>query len=220
MYFPKSQIETNLYTNGNEYYISDPSDSYIGFYWKTSTGKFYTGKTPNATNYKEIFPIPNDNSFNNWPEYKPNQSPVNFVQYTDNFDGFINGSPHNAEDVNFYNFKTNTNVLNTQQLPTYSPTLPTEEDYKIGEFERYFCVKRNQNIYLEIKEDIYNKLSSQNAQVAWQLYKPFKLSWTLTGMRDKVFLTNKNIVALTSQRNQLVGFNLYLKEDYLKYYNG
>jgi hypothetical protein len=115
---------------------------------------------------------------------------------------------------------TDFNNLPSQQLPTHSPTLPTEEDYKIGEFERYFCVKRNQNIYLEIKKDIYNKLVNRNFQIAWQLYKPFKLPWTLIGVKEQVFATNKNIVALTTKQNQLIGFDLYLKHDYLKYYNG
>jgi len=217
MYFPKSQIETNLYTYGEELELS-PGNPYVGPYWRTSNGEYYTGKNPNDGVVKKLFPLqsqPTGNSLQNTSviyAYNEDDGPPFPSGFTDENINII--------DVKLYNQKFGISDNKIQKLPTYSPTLPTEEDYKIGEFERYFCVKRNQNIYLEIKEDIYNKLSSQNAQVAWQLYKPFKLSWTLTGMRDKVFLTNKNIVALTSQRNQLVGFNLYLKEDYLKYYNG
>ena len=50
MYYPKSQIVTNLYTNGQEYIIKSNNEKYIGNYWKTSDGKFFTGKTPEDKN--------------------------------------------------------------------------------------------------------------------------------------------------------------------------
>ena len=50
-YYPKSQVKTNLYTNGGEYtttsnQFSTVAESYIGYYYKTSTGQLYTGKNP------------------------------------------------------------------------------------------------------------------------------------------------------------------------------
>ena len=220
MYFPKSQIVTNLFTNGNEFTYLRDNSSYSGYYWSTSNGKFFTGKTPEDSPTLELKKIISTEEYEQ--KYSSNKSIFIALPYDSPNENIIENNPYNQNEIIKYSnlLQIDLNNLPTQQLPTYSPTLPTEEDYKIGEFERYFCVKRNQNIYLEIKKDIYNKLSSQNNQIAWQLYKPFKLSWAITGVRDDVFLTNKNIVALTSQRNQLVGFNLYLKEDYLKYYNG
>ena len=47
MYFPKSQITTDLYTNGKEFIYINSNTEYIGFYFKTSNGKYYTGKNPN-----------------------------------------------------------------------------------------------------------------------------------------------------------------------------
>ena len=46
MYFPKSQIKSNLYTNGGEYITSTTKTEYIGYYYETSSGQKYTGKTP------------------------------------------------------------------------------------------------------------------------------------------------------------------------------
>lgn len=47
MYYPLSQIKTNLYTGGNEYALkSNPRTPYIGYYYKTSIGQSFTGKTP------------------------------------------------------------------------------------------------------------------------------------------------------------------------------
>ena len=47
MYFPKSQIQPNLYTNGEEFvFINNREKFYTGYYYKLSTGKRYTGKNP------------------------------------------------------------------------------------------------------------------------------------------------------------------------------
>ena len=43
MYYPKSQILPNLYTNGEEYIYSSNSKEYIGSYFATADGKFFTG---------------------------------------------------------------------------------------------------------------------------------------------------------------------------------
>jgi hypothetical protein len=52
MYFPKSQITTNLSTNGKEFQVVGTDEYYIGSYFKTSDGRFYTGKTPQDGNNK------------------------------------------------------------------------------------------------------------------------------------------------------------------------
>ena len=46
MYYPKSQIKTNLYTNGNQYILSTTKEPYIGPYYEISSGDKYTGKNP------------------------------------------------------------------------------------------------------------------------------------------------------------------------------
>lgn len=46
-YYPKNRIKTNLYTDGGEYRILGTSNSYIGFYWSSYVGRFFTGKNPN-----------------------------------------------------------------------------------------------------------------------------------------------------------------------------
>jgi uncharacterized protein (DUF2147 family) len=46
MYFPKSQIKSNLFTNGNEYILSTTQQEYKGYYYEISNGRKYTGKTP------------------------------------------------------------------------------------------------------------------------------------------------------------------------------
>ena len=54
MYYPQSQIIVNLYTNGQEFIIKSSEENYIGNYWKTSDGKYFTGKTPESKNIQEL----------------------------------------------------------------------------------------------------------------------------------------------------------------------
>ena len=50
MYFPKTQVITNLYTNGNEYMTANNNQVYVGYYWETSFGERFTGKNPQEAN--------------------------------------------------------------------------------------------------------------------------------------------------------------------------
>ena len=47
MYYPKSQITTNLFTLGDEYVYVGTTQVYSGSYFKTSDGNAFTGKNPN-----------------------------------------------------------------------------------------------------------------------------------------------------------------------------
>ena len=46
MYYPLSQITSNLHTNGGEFAYANTKQEYIGYYYKTSKGEHFTGKTP------------------------------------------------------------------------------------------------------------------------------------------------------------------------------
>lgn len=192
-YYPKSQIKTNLYTNGGEYILASTQEPYIGYYYKISTGQTFSGKTPEATLSIPIIPVSpqsNDSSLS------PLSSNIILSEYT--------------------SIKPPSKL--TKFIPHYDPTLPTTSDYKLGKFTRYFCKKSNELIYIEINKDTYTNLVKQNQEYLWQLYLPFEIPWQLTGNNQQVYDTNKNVTALISQRLRLFNFNLYLKEDYLKYY--
>ena len=60
MYYPLSQIITNLYTNGGEYVLLNTKQPYKGYYWKTSQEKIFTGKTPQDTPIEELIIISED----------------------------------------------------------------------------------------------------------------------------------------------------------------
>lgn len=199
MYYPKSQIITNLYTNGNELVYTNPFQAdYIGYYWKTSKGKFFSGKTPQDTLVQELVlkvstpnTTPNQNPILNSPNWTPNDFPI--TEYPK------------------YNYKE-------YLTPIFYSNTPTEKDYQNGTFPRYFCKKANELIYREISKDTFDKLTNKDPKIYWQLYVPFQINWKLTGSQEDVFRVNRNIVEIAINKNKLYKFEDYLKKDYLKFW--
>ena len=63
MYFPKSQIKTNLYANPGELVYLNNNLSFSGYYFETSEGRYYTGKSPkDGPNLELTFPQDLNNS--------------------------------------------------------------------------------------------------------------------------------------------------------------
>jgi len=202
MYYPKSQIKTNLITNGKELvYLSD-NKPYSGSYWKTSDGKYYTGKNPNDTPTFELIlaPLPT-------PEVtSPLQPTVRIVPQ----EGIVN-SYLNLKGINI----NNPPVL---LAPVYALTIPTQADYTNGAFTRYFCKQNTQNIYLEINQDTFRKLSDSDTQIDFKNYTPFIITWTLTGpSKEEVADINLRVTATTERQLGLRGLTQYFK-DYSQYY--
>jgi len=199
MYFPLSQISTNLSTNGDEFVYLTTKQPYSGNYWKTSTGKFYTGKTPQDTPTQELIPVASDTGVT---------SPTPLL---------IN-SYYNQMDDNNEIYIDLVKPPSPSLPPLYSVNIPTQQDYSIGEYRRYFCKKTNEISYLEINKETYDKLTSQDPTIQYQLYFPFNLPWRVSGNREQVFIINKNITELTSQQLVLPMLSEYLQRDFTKYW--
>jgi hypothetical protein len=208
MYFPKSQITTDLYTNGGEFIYKNNGNNYVGYYWRTQSGKYYTGKTPQDTPIQELAPASrviegaSENSANNPVLLSPYEVNISspFIEVNYGTLGYPN-----------YDYKP-------LRMPEYSAELPTEKDYQLGEFRRYFCRKSNEIIYLEISKDTFEKLAKRDSNYYWQLYIPFNIPWRLVGKEEEVYKINKNIVDLVTFKKRAYKFDVYLQKDYLKYY--
>ena len=199
MYYPLSQIKTNLYTNGGEYAYISTNEAYTGYYWKASDGKIFSGRTPQDTPVEELTPMTTRSSN---------------VFSTNTFLSINQEDTNNTAYLNIKNIAVNDAIF----TPPYSPTLPTPQDYQIGEFVRYFCKKSNEVIYIETSQETYDLLLNKDQRILWQLYIPFNIPWQITGDKQTVAKTNKNIVELTMFKNKYYRFNDYLKNDYLKYF--
>ena len=171
MYFPKSQITTNLYTNGGEYVYNNTNEEYTGYYFQTSDGRYFTGRNPNDPPNQEI-QIQEDSKL------------------TDAEEG----------EIGSYNLSTSLYLvpevyataksLNPNSTPPLPPTqvinLPTKENYKWGEFQRYFSSKNNEVRYTEIDENQYTKFIDKDPNVDYALYKVFQFPWLISGNRNEV----------------------------------
>jgi hypothetical protein len=216
-YYPLSQIKTNLYTNGNEFVtnVNNPDTIYKGYYWKTSSGKYFTGKTPQDKPNTELF-IPQIN-FNKYPDIATNPT-LNYI--ATNGGSEVNGGDNTeGGDPTVLNYIALKNIHEdtVKFLPYYNPVLPSNQDYQNGEFRRFFCKKTNEIQYIEIDIPTYNKLIAQDSQILWQLYKPFNITWKLTGTVQEVVRINYNIVQLASKTKGLPMLGEYLNSNYIKY---
>ena len=198
MYYPQSQIKTNLYTSGNEFALkSSPSIPYKGFYYKVSTGKLFTGKSPQDSGNLPLIPLKGKD--------------LNLSSLT---------TPSVKSPITTTSIQPNLAIPPPPErfLPLYNALIPTEEDYKIGEFQRYFCKKTNELLYLEIDKDTFQQLSDEDPKIAFDLYNPISTPWSLTGTPQSVFDTNKKVIALIERNQKWYGFTKFFQDRFSEYY--
>jgi len=203
MYFPKSQITTDLYTNGNEYVYAGTDKEYVGYYFQTSNGKYYTGKNPNDPPVKELV-IPKSSVVNDAEEGEIGNYSQEAALYL-------------IPDAYAIASNIGTNAV-PPKPPTQIITLPTEKDYDLEEYQRYFTSKDNEVRYTEIDKEQYEKFINQEPDVDYSLYTAFKLPWLISGNRNKTSQVNKNTVSRVSNNLKLIGFNSYFKGKYDQYF--
>lgn len=198
-YFPKNKIKTNLYSNGNLVYKLT-NQPYTGFYHKLYNGSIFTGK----------------NQFD-----KPNDELVEYKQPTEPPEGI------NPLEINYktstltnYNYTILKKIsIDDNKIPVNSIVNPPQsKDYEVGIYTRYFLVKINEEVYLEINKDLYDQINNRNPKYNWEIYNTFKLLWDIKGDVKETYNTNKNLVELTESRLGRNGLGLFLNFDYLKYF--
>jgi len=200
MYYPKSQIKTNLYTNGDEYQTPN-GVPYIGSYWKTSSGKVFSGKNPNDTPTIQLYvltsPESSDSSFN----LK------------------INTEDKSPEILRYFSLQ-NIDPLNppVYKTPQYTLNIPIEEDYLNGSYTRYFAKIANRIVYIEIDKPTYESLKSGDASYNFEDYKIFTLEWTLVGLDEEdVVQINFDLVEYYENILQYPSFTDYFT-NYAEFY--
>jgi hypothetical protein len=214
MYFPPSQIETDLYTDGSEYMLSTTNEPYIGNYWKIKrNGTLYTGNNPNSPNPIRIIKL-KELEEDPTPLFNPNPF-IQQLQQSKVISPSINSMPENIAK----NLK-----IRVLPLP-FTPTI-TEQSIKQKFINRYFA-KRNDNYqYLEISNDDFLNLSNKSNTIAWDLYDTVSLVWVISGDRNNIALANaqrvKNIMEPNSPKNRAgkswIGFDTLFNNNYLQFF--
>jgi len=208
-YYPKSQIKTNLYTNGTLFVLYSGAP-YVGYYYKTSKGQFFSGKTPQDLPQFELTDK-TDQPIGGFPQQ---QNPLFDSQFTEyNYSSsFQTFGEYNASVYPQYNLEF------LKPTPSSISPKPTPEEYKIGEFRRYFLKKTNQIQYIEVNKTTFNSIVKKEPTYDWTLYYPFFITWQLTGNKEKVAEVNRNITLLAMKNQKLPHLDEYLQYNWTKYY--
>jgi hypothetical protein len=210
MYFPQTQITTDLYTNGKEYVYANSNSAngsngtfYVGYYFKVSNGKFYTGKNPNDPPVQELI-IPVLSKVEDAEEGKAGS-------YTDDAILYL------VPDVYARSINLGENDI-PPKPPTQYTNLPSQENYELGEYQRYFASKQNEIKYTEISLEEYDRFANEEPNVDYVMYKVFQLPWLISGKRNTVYKINKLTVERIQNNNSLIGFQSYFKDRYDQFF--
>ena len=202
-YYPKSQIITNLYTNGEEL-ADDNQVTYTGFYYKTSDNRYFTGKNPNDTPNIELFLIPTD---------EPDTDPELGLEGASSIEQSEYIYPAG------YRLSTTLNVSNpAPSQPVSITSLPSEEDYERTEYQRYFLSNAKQISFIEIDENQYQLYLKRDPSVLFRSFIPFNIPWVITGNRNDVYNINKKTTERVVKNFKLRGFEQYFKNQFDQYF--
>jgi hypothetical protein len=189
MYYPKSQITPNLYSNGTLVYKTS-RNPYYGYYYATSDKKYYTGRTPNNPQSFELILLEEDNA------------PTN----EDNIDEVFDTRFGTTTNLNYSYLTSKTPDTPLPQPPKPYISSPTESERLIGEYRRYFAKKGNELLYIEIDKDTYNQFNSRDPKTLFNLYEVifFPFSLTSTGI-------NINLASIIERRDKWYGFSQFIQ---------
>ena len=201
MYFPKTKIIPDQYTNGNELVYKDTNQFYQGYYHILANGTVFSGKNTTDGIPRELVFIQNI------------QEPGD--EETQNY------APSPTSVFRLYDFETSKlfyDNIRLKQGIEYPLTTLIEPEYALPtpsypSFIRYFVKRVNSNTYLEVSKETYSNLESKNNAYNWPAYITFTLPWTTGGAsRQEIEKINRNIVLLTEQRLKLYGFSQYITD--------
>ena len=157
---PKSQIVIKS-TPGGEFKDERTGIPYVGEYMETLDGFLYQGSN-NLNPGNRLIPI-------NPPSKK--QKTIRHKT---------------VAKFNLLKPKVRDFITNTEPIPSMK-RYPTEEDYTLGYFHRYFTKRINDTYYLEISKETYDSMINKEKIYDYNLYEVGQIKWYLVG---NVFKSN------------------------------
>lgn len=199
MYYPKSQIKSNLYTKGGEYVYASNKTTYTGYYYTTSDGKAFSGKEPNSGTNVRIISYNNTtgNKLTNQPLIDGKEIITSTINQTDA--PFNDNNPYGV--VNSQNNYPKLKNFKPRKIPNQYLRRPQKEDIKLGGYNKFFTKKRTSFLYYEISEEDYNLLIEKDKTIAFDLYEGVSIFWDLYD-----FSLNKTKVADVERDYKWYGF--------------
>jgi hypothetical protein len=167
IYYPDSQIEKNLFTEGKEWMYLKDWKEYRGFYHKYTNGEVFTER-----------------------EWDPNRSEV-LVPYKQKSDSYFR-----YLDIKQYSLFQGQKYQNIgpQKFYTYTAPravkrLPTDIETQNGFMERVFVYKRNERnrVMFEVDAKQIENFEKDNTGINQYLYGYVKIPWKLDGPERDIF---------------------------------
>jgi len=184
MYYPKSKIITNLYTNGQEMVYLLTEQPYEGAYHILSNGKIYTGRNQQDGQPQGLkFVTPN------LPDVGGSNTPAIPVSNT------------------VYDYIRKKQQISAPKIELIEPKY-TQPAVKYPILTRYFLRRTNNAIFTEVSLQDYNAIKNRDKKYNWGIYVTFELPWSTSGAYIKE--TNERMVLLTEQRYKVYGFTQYI----------
>ena len=225
-YVPLNKITTDLYTYGGEYVFQDSLNIYVGPYHKYYNGEVYTNTTPDIPGSTRLIKI---SKAQTTAIESDDQIALDIgieVEHPDLTQGNIEeqirqlNESHPSKTIENYLQAKNLTIQQykpKKTIQSYNPE-PTQSDYQVGEFQRYFLKQINTLKYVEVDKDTYTAITSRNPEYNWEYYTAITLPWTITGDQTQTGITNRNIVQLVEKLQNIQGLGAFLQFNYLKFY--
>jgi hypothetical protein len=198
IYYPDTQIEKDIYTNGNEWMTLEDWKNYVGFYHKYITGEVFTEKEWDPTKSKKLV------------RYK--SRPDSYFKYAD-LTSFTKIDDKKVEIISDKN-----SVFTRYRAPRAVRRQTTDDDLINGIMQRYFVYKRNEpdRVFFEIDKSQASTYNKSKYGINDKLYGLIQFSWKLTGPENDVFEngilvdpgvvdTNKRIILRHSKKFRKLG---------------
>ena len=200
MYYPKSQIKENLYTNGNEYMVDSTKKPYKGYYYQVSNNQRFTGKNPQDKPNNLLVPLRSN------------------IDYGNDIDASETNSTIWSASYRYLQKTLGKGLTQAAPPPKQSVPQPSTKDYTNGSFNRYFLYKNSNKSTIEVNKTTYEQFVDESPSVQFQNYTPIQITWGLKGKREEIYKANSNNVKLTEQNLQVYGFQNYFNKKYDQYF--
>ena len=173
MFIPESQYETGFYSNGELILNGLP---YTGPYWKFKNGQLWSGENPSDSSKQLTL---NRSDLINKTELYEDEDQF--------YPGIITELPRPNIDIDTDRNSPN----NIRFLPlAYTPTI-SERDIKAKSINRFFIKPNDAIQYIEVNRQTYTSISSNDPNIAYDLYSAITIPWVIVGDQYNVLIENK-----------------------------
>lgn len=186
MYLPKFKYKGDLTTPGKEFRLVDSGEDYVGLYFETYNGKYYTESRPRkfSRELQKYNTFVRDFTPNDRFDYTP------YPPIVEDYDVL-------KQDVHTFQLKS------TYPVRTYYPKV-SELDYEKGFINRYYVRDKNTGTIQEVSSEVYEQMGSKTTKYYYPKYDILKLRWSLLS-----FTNNSKTISLSNGR--LFGLREYIK---------